>query len=189
MSFSSPLIDDLVLEMYTSIAKIKSPTHTNNNKKQIKIQITEQFNSIIDTLTDDLFIDIRDSLRETLKKRENDYISFDIFKATLKIIALLKEFIYQSKTLFNELEIYSSNGKVSKQLCDLLIEQLRQSLSKLNNESNQAKIESLYLISPSALKTLLNEKFTRVIQKASTYLELNDFILMVAKLFFEMIVI
>ena len=70
-----------------------------------------------------------------LKKKEHEVFSFTVFKASLTLVYLCKEFLSESISLFGELQKYSNGSMVNKALCELLVDQLKKSI-KFNSMSD-----------------------------------------------------
>lgn len=107
---------------------LKAATTPPQTKKAPKIYLGDLFNKLIDLLTSEILPDIRTMLTNKLRRKTHDAFSFQLFKSSIKLVSLCKEFINECTMLYNDLDTYSAGTHVNEKFCLILLNQLKKSL-------------------------------------------------------------
>ncbi|CAF0728373.1 unnamed protein product [Brachionus calyciflorus] len=174
ISHNSIMFDDCLLEIYQMF--LESATTAPSNKKEVRLSLSDLFNRLVDLLTNDIKPEIRNSLQNKIKRKEFDAFSFSYFKSSIKLIFLLRDFISEAKSLYKDLLDYA-NDRPNQIVCDILLEQLKNSLQIVKNKNSdpQTVMQSLFEISPSGLSAALNEKQSKI-GLCKDFVDSEDFI-------------
>jgi hypothetical protein len=79
---------------------LKAATTPPQTKKAPKIYLGDLFNKLVDQLTSDILPDIKTMLTNKLRRKNHDAFSFQLFKSSIKLICLCKEYINECTMLY-----------------------------------------------------------------------------------------
>ena len=147
LNHTSAAFDECVFDVYQMF--LKAATTPPQTKKAPKIYLGDLFNKLIDLLASDILTDIRTMLTNKLRRKNHDAFSFQLFKSSIKLVCLCKEYISECTMLYNDLDTYSAGNHVNEKFCSILLNQLKKSLEiSSHKEQNPQKYVnvSLFLI-------------------------------------------
>ncbi|XP_028393462.1 tubulin polyglutamylase complex subunit 1-like isoform X2 [Dendronephthya gigantea] len=175
---TKPSYENNLLKAYTVLNRQKCG-------QGLKGLIGKSYNELLAVLCRDISSNESDTLLQLLQKRTHELVRFNDFSSGVTCCFLLKDFISEAKSLFQELDL-SGKGHADYTLCITMLSQLTTSVSRTKETSGLSILEAGVSLSAQnvdiAMKRALADSFS---QNTGKTMSLDEFVHQAGKIFFS----